>query len=209
MQGVPFYPSDGLTIPGPTEGMIPPTGPVDSNKPAVDEDGNSVGTADAILNVSLPIDAKVYVNGKLTRTQGEQRQFVSRALQAGRNYTYEVQAVLEGRGVMTRIVDLRAGESKTIDFDFDNRAEKITSVMVQVPENAKVVLAGNESMTRGPVRFFSTDSLQLGESWDNYTIEVTFDVNGESVTRAKTIAVVGGQSHDVSFMDEYERIASR
>ncbi|HMO92835.1 MAG TPA: TIGR03000 domain-containing protein [Pirellulaceae bacterium] len=204
------YSNEGMIIQPQGDGIVPPTGPVENQRPSIDnEDDNSAGTGNATLNVSLPVDAKVYVNGKLTRTPGELRQFVSRGLTRGVNYTYEIQAVLEGRGVITKVVDLVAGDNKTISFDFDRAAESVSSLIVYVPENAKVTLAGNESKSTGPVRFFSTETLATGQTWDDYTIEVTFEVDGETIQRAKTISVVGGKTHQVSFMEEYEAIASR
>ena len=82
----------------------------------------------ALLSVIVPQDARVYVNGMLTKTPGTHRQFVSYGLLAGYRYTYEVRTVVtrDGQGLSdTRVVRVRVGETRDLAFDFNLRADAV------------------------------------------------------------------------------------
>lgn len=200
---------DGVILEGPANMMPAPE--ASDTVPSIDgntdgQDGNSTSTGRAVLQVSLPVEAKVFVNGKLTQTEGSVRKYVSRNLKEGRKYEYELRAILDDGRALTKIVDLRAGQFKPVKFNFDN-VEKITSVTLHVPENAVVTLAGNETKAAGAIRYFSTKSLKPGQIWEDYTVKVSYPVNGRLVTKSRTIKVVGGESHHVRFDDA--AVASR
>ena len=58
------------------------------------------------------------------------------------------------------------------------------------------------------VREFKTGKLAAGESWDNYTIRVTLDRDGETLTKEKTITLKSGESQELSFEFDAPQIAS-
>jgi len=169
------------------------------------DDGATIDTrmtGDAFLNVKLPENATVFVNGRSTSTPGAQRQYVSRNLAYGVPFTYEVRAEIERDGkklTQTMSVDLLAGQNKNIEFDFDASSELITSVSLNVPENATVLLGGVETKTRGPVRYYSTKELGQGQAWEDYEVEVSIVKNGKTVTQTKTVDIKAGQSVNLSF----------
>jgi uncharacterized protein (TIGR03000 family) len=71
--------------------------------------------------VVVPADAKVYVNGYLTKSTGTRRQFVSFGLQPGFAYKYDVrvEVVRDGKVVeQNRVAVLRAGATEGLSFDF-------------------------------------------------------------------------------------------
>ena len=79
---------------------------------------NGTGRA-AVLSVHVPTDAKVYVNGMLTRSTGSDRRYVSNGLRPGFNYTYEVRAITERNGQTVedrKVVQLQAGQSADVNF---------------------------------------------------------------------------------------------
>lgn len=176
-------------------------------------DANPMGDDTAVLNVSLPAQAVVYVNGKRTRTPGSFRSYVSRNLEPGKRYTYEVTAEVEENGKpvsRTKVVQLTAGSRHNVDFDFDVQDQLLTSVTLFVPDNAKVFLGGAQTRAVGPVRYFSTTSLKNGEKWDDYTVRVVLDQNGEEVVREKRIDVAAGESVQLSFdFEDGGKIAAR
>jgi uncharacterized protein (TIGR03000 family) len=75
-----------------------------------------------VLTVWVPNDAKVTINGLLTKSTGSKRQFVSYGLQPGYTYNYEVKAevVREGRIVTeSQTVAITAGERGGVAFGFN------------------------------------------------------------------------------------------
>ncbi len=79
----------------------------------------------AILTVYVPAEAKVTINGKLTRTAGSKRQYVSFGLMPGFSYKYEVKAELVRDGQLvedTKVISLTAGERGALAFGFNLRS---------------------------------------------------------------------------------------
>jgi uncharacterized protein (TIGR03000 family) len=72
------------------------------------------------LIVTVPANAKVWVNGKLTRSIGEQRQFSSSGLKLDASYEYQVRAeyVRDGKPVREeKSVLLTAGKTGSMTFN--------------------------------------------------------------------------------------------
>jgi len=165
----------------------------------------------AILQVSLPERAKVYVNGQPTSTAGAVRRYVSRHLDDGRRYYYRVVAELDGQRLEQK-VELQAGEVTPIKFEFAEQRPRETLVTLRVPENASVTLAGNRSASvnkPGNVRKFTTRMLQPGETWTGYEIEISYQQDGQVVRKSQTLDIEGGKSHVVDFVNDIEKVAVR
>ena len=174
-----------------------------------------------ILTVVVPEDAKVYMNGQLTKTPGTHRQYISRGLQSGQRYTYEVQAIVNRGGQAlkdTQVVQVRAGQTAQVAFQFDRVrpaqmdqvAEAVrTTLTLQVPEDAKVVLAGNLTGAAGATRRYTTTGLAQGEKWEDYRVLVTAVRKGRTVTQERTIRLTGGESKLLHFQLDDERVATR
>jgi uncharacterized protein (TIGR03000 family) len=192
----------GATMPAP--GSTVPAAPVPGSQ-------TSTMKADGLLAVNVPDDAKIYVNGQATSSIGEARQYVSRDLTAGYNYTYEVRAevVRDGRTVeQVKKVDLRAGETAKVAFEFGSSSTE-TSLTLHVPADAKVYLAGNATKAGGETRVFRTTGLNGGKAWDNYTVRVELERGGRTLTKEETISLKAGQSQEMSFEFDGDKIASR
>lgn len=179
----------------------PLTPPANQSQPSGDNKDTST-SGDARLQVQLPADAIVYVNGKRTRTEGALRSYVSRHLDVGRQYPYEVKAVVVRNGqelTQTKVVDLSAGLDKSIAFDFDADAELLTSLSISVPEDAKIVLDGTPTSTAGSFRYFSTKALAPGQVWSKYEVSATVVRDGKEITRRKVIRLSAGDSQQLAF----------
>ena len=84
----------------PSEPPVLDQGPM----PSTDAPQTMNGTGrSAVLSVHVPNDAKVYVNGMLTRSTGSDRRYVSNGLRPGFNYTYEVRAITDATAKRSKI----------------------------------------------------------------------------------------------------------
>jgi uncharacterized protein (TIGR03000 family) len=195
----PMAPGDAAPAPAPAPGdALPP--------PA---SGASYRAGKAMILVNVPTDAKVFVNGMATTSQGEQRSFVSRGLSTGYRYTYEVrvQAKRDGQTVeQVKTVQLRAGDNVDLAFDLPKGGLE-TVLTVHVPADAKVFLGGNETSATGTVRTFSTSTLPAGQEWANYKVRVEFERNGEVVSREEVVSLKAGDDRTLRFDLDTEKVA--
>jgi uncharacterized protein (TIGR03000 family) len=189
-------------------GAVPMT-PATPAAPAPGE--TSIQRTDGLLSVNVPEDAKIFVNGTATSSTGAERQYVSRDLTGGYNYSYEVRAevVRDGKTVeQVKTVNLRAGETAQVAFDFPAEETAPTSLTVHVPADAKVYLSGNATKATGETRIFRTTGLTTGKAWDNYTVKVEVERGGRLVVQEKTITLTGGETQELSFDFETDKVAS-
>ena len=184
--------------------------PGESNLPGGYYDGNSEPTPDdgfgaqdddttymprrgkAILSLDVPRDARVYINDKLTQTEGTRRSYVSRNLTRGQEYRYRVKVVsdIDGKEVTkSRVITMRGGESNVVAFNFK---PIVTRVVVRVPEDAKVIIDGKETSTKGSYRAFSTEKLKSG-NWEDYSVEVSVVRDGKTLTRKEKFDLSAGE----------------
>jgi uncharacterized protein (TIGR03000 family) len=73
----------------------------------------------ALIAVRVPADAEVLVMGAKTEQKGTNRLFASPALEAGKNYTYELKAHWTQNGKEfneTRSIGVQAGQRARVDF---------------------------------------------------------------------------------------------
>jgi len=83
----------------------------------------SVGPGVAQLNMSVPAQAVVFINGRKTASQGANRSYLSQGLRNDATYRYvvSVQVARGGRVIEdTRELTLRANENKSVSFDFSD-----------------------------------------------------------------------------------------
>ena len=171
--------------------------------------GHYVGSVsnDARLAVSVPADARITVNGRSTRSMGDLRRYVSRGLQPGKEYRYEIRAQVTRDGQEldeTKVVSIRASDQTQLAFNFNSAkvvAQKPveTRLTVKLPATATLKLAGAETAKSGSVRTFSTTKLAADSKWDGYRVEVTYEHDGRTLTREKTISLKGGDAMTLAF----------
>lgn len=120
----------------------PPLGIPNANPPVLSPDNGTLpllpghtsiesGPGESgVLTVWVPYEAKVTINGMLTKSTGSKRHFVSYGLQPGYTYKYEVKAevVREGKIVTERqTVSLTAGDRGGVAFGFNNPPENLAA----------------------------------------------------------------------------------
>jgi uncharacterized protein (TIGR03000 family) len=162
----------------------------------------AIGYNEIHLIVNLPEEAKMFVNGNATSSTGKSRHFVSRDLQPGQSYRFDLKMVVEQDGETVerhKTVVLESGRGEEVTFDSVSVAESTepveTVLRLNVPEGAVVFLGNNETKTQGSSRIYRTRQLRDGEAWDDYEIKVTFD----GVTKNQTIRLIGGDDLELSF----------
>ena len=164
----------------------------------------------ALLAIRVPDSAKVFVNGYETKSTGPYRQFVSSGLDAGKSYSYEVRAELDGQ-VATKLVSVQTGQRANLTFDFADPVSAVTETVLtlHVPEGAEVTLAGADTKQAGAKRVYSTKRLAPGETWDNYVVRVSLEKNGRKLTKERSISLEGGQHFEMHIDFNEDAIASR
>jgi uncharacterized protein (TIGR03000 family) len=83
------------------------------------EAGSADAASAAEINVKVPADAELWLDGNPTKLRGESRTFVSPVLQPGGTFTYEFTArwMKDGKPVeVSRSVEIRAGAKTTVDL---------------------------------------------------------------------------------------------
>jgi uncharacterized protein (TIGR03000 family) len=152
------------------------------------------------LTVNVPSTAKVFVNNKPTTSSGSVRQFISRGLQHGKTYKFDVRAEIttaDGEVIQEeKSVVVVPGADEHLQFAFEQSSAKIqTALKLNVPEGAKVTLAGNPTKATGTERVYQSSHLKLGESWDDYVVEVELD----GKVKRQSIRLIGGDELALTF----------
>jgi uncharacterized protein (TIGR03000 family) len=128
--GVPGAIPGMMTVPGgptpanPTPAAKPAEGPNAPTPAAPAPGAETQVTPDnsGMLTITVPYDAKVTINGMVTKSTGSHRQFVSYDLKEGFSYKYEVTAevVRDGKIIEdTKTVVLTAGATNVVAFGFN------------------------------------------------------------------------------------------
>jgi uncharacterized protein (TIGR03000 family) len=109
------------SLPGPLYGPEPALEPPLNGSGSLLDSGAAEDTS-GVLTIYVPEDAKVQINGYLTRSEGVRRQYISHGLKPGFSYKYEIRAEVLRRGetlTTTRTVVLKAGDVRAVALDFD------------------------------------------------------------------------------------------
>ena len=101
---------------------------------------------------------------------------------------------------------LTPGSIETLEFQLAEPKAAETVLTLNVPVDAKVVLAGNGTKSVGETRTYRSQELTPGQVWEDYKILVTW--NGQ--VKEKTIRLIGGDEMEISFsFDDNQKIALR
>ena len=174
-----------------------------STDPTLEAEGS------AVINVTVPTEATVFVNNKETTSMGPSRSYVSNSLKPGQTYLYNFRVQFEENGqtvVKNEAIKLSAGDRVAISFAGNNDAQLAvaparakTELTLSVPEDAKVYLAGSATSQRGALRTYATHRLNEGQSWDGYTIRVEVERNGKTEVKEETVTIIGGEKYELAF----------
>lgn len=120
-------------LPSPTPGASPFSEPAPTPNRGVNPTSYVVPSRDGsgLITVYVPAEAKVFVNGRQTKSNGTRREYVSYGLQDGLQYRYTILAQVERDGKLyeeTREVILTAGAKKGVAFSFQFPSEAIAGL---------------------------------------------------------------------------------
>lgn len=168
------------------------------------------------INLHVPGDAKVFINGVATTSSGLRRNYISRGLEAGKQYTFEVRAevIRDGETVSeTKSVTLGGGKSANLDMQLEGNELVAgkgvkTALIIRVPADAKIILAGQPTSSTGEVREFATDRLADG-AWTNYPIRAEITKNGRTIVEERQITLKSGETKEISIDFVEAELASR
>jgi uncharacterized protein (TIGR03000 family) len=184
--------------------------PINAEPDVAQPDAVTMTTGNTSIKVTLPADAKVFVNDAPTTSTGAERSYVSRGLRTGMTYSYNIRVeyLKDGKPVSeSEQVKLSAGETVSLTFgqaddamaemEADEPVE--TEVKVEVPEDARVFLSGSPTRQTGRLRTYSSTQLAAGQRWEGYTVRVEVDRDGQTLVREKKLTVEGGGSYELAF----------
>jgi uncharacterized protein (TIGR03000 family) len=92
---------------------------------------DSEGTR-GLIGVSVPAEARVFINGLETKSRGSYREYVSYGLKSGFTYKYEIRAEIARQGRLvedTRTVYLTAGARKQVAFHLEAEPEEAIAAL--------------------------------------------------------------------------------
>ncbi|MDA7978193.1 MAG: TIGR03000 domain-containing protein [Pirellulales bacterium] len=197
-----------------------PAQPGPADLPAGETGGASAylqGNNAALIAVTVPEGAEVYINDAATTSTGTQRRYISRGLEAGKNYTYRVTAKVFRDGKQyedTKVVDLTTGDSTAIAFDpnLGNVEEVVpvnTTLIVTMPADAKLMLAGKDTNSSGDRRQFTTTHLREGETWESYVVRGELERDGQTLVATQYVDLAAGEVREIKLDFDVATIAAR
>ncbi|MHB1038042.1 MAG: TIGR03000 domain-containing protein [Pirellulales bacterium] len=190
----------------PPTDLIPaaPLTPVPKAKTPGKTSSNAVRTS-GLLSVQVPEDAKIFINGLPTASTGIQRRYLSRNMEPGSRYTFEVRAemVRDGKTLTeTKVARLEAGQRAKMAFEFSAPAEQAaaspaqTTLILHVPADAVVFLAGKPTRATGAVRQFSSTKVT---EWSRYPVRVVLQRDGRTLAKEETVSLRAGETRELTF----------
>lgn len=195
--------------PAPVDPNAPQVGPGNTEETGIYRDDSQ----NSVLALEVPEGAEVFINGQATSTTGAERRYAVHDMDPNQEYRYDVKVVFNRDGlaqVKENSVVLKPGFEHKLAFDF---SELTTTLTLDVPADARVLLCGQPTSKTGTSRTFSTRSLKAGETWENYRVEVQTLQNGEWVTLEQTIDLRAGETRHLALgiegMAAVESVVSR
>ena len=184
----PAPPAAPPVLPGAIPGALTPSGegappivPPTPSKTSIEQKGEN----GCLLTVWVPEEAKVTINGRLTKSTGSRRQFVSYGLKPGLSYKYEVKA---------EIVRERPWSASTTYTE--NQV-----VRSQNGGNFYVCVAGGASGTLAPTEPWVGETFHDGSvTWRNVGPDYRGPgYRGMTVTATQTVSLTAGGREGVAF----------
>jgi uncharacterized protein (TIGR03000 family) len=168
----------------------------------------AASTNRAQVEVKLPADARLFVDGRALSATGTARWFQTPALETGREfyYTVKVEAVRDGEKVSkTERVYVAANRTARVDFSDlgwetakDAEPAAPAKVTVELPSDAKLYVDDVACPLSSATRSFQTPELRPGQKYA-YTLRAEVVRDGKTVTKVRKVEMRSGASVTVKF----------
>jgi uncharacterized protein (TIGR03000 family) len=84
-----------------------------------------------------------------------------------------------------------------------------TVVTLNVPADARVELAGAPTRLHGTRRVFATTGLPAGKVWKDYKVVVSWERAGRTISKERTLTILGGERYELSFGADADALAHK
>ena len=108
-------------------------------------------------------------------------------------------------GSRTKTASLKVGDVARLTLNADEPLT--TTIVLRVPSNAKVFLAGEATTLTGEVREFTTNKLTDGQQWAKYSIRVEVQRDGRTMVEEKIVTLKAGERRELSIDPEVAAVA--
>jgi uncharacterized protein (TIGR03000 family) len=202
------------------------------NKAGVLGELRESGASPAHVTVKLPADSKLIVDGQLTDRTSAVREFVTPPLEAGKPYSYLMEALIEQDGKQLSLkkrVPIEPGQKITVDFDFASSdtvartgpraaieetsslvtSQKVrTRFVVSLPEKARLYVDGHSAILKPGNRELFTPELPAGELYD-YTFRVEYVIDGSTKSVGRRVSFRAGEDQKLDLDPTAKAIVRR
>ncbi|HMP79409.1 MAG TPA: TIGR03000 domain-containing protein [Pirellulaceae bacterium] len=167
---------------------------------------------EVLLDLAVPPDAVVTINGHPTESRGGSRQYIARRLNPVRDYSFEIKAVILRDGqewAHSTTLSTRSGQRQQVSMDevAFSPVPSTTTLIVHLPADARLKIAGSDTTQTGSERVFVTSALRPGESWSDYHLVAEVERDGQIVREERVVELRGGQTHEIAL--ELQPMATR
>lgn len=154
----------------------------------------------ATVIVTLPADARLYVDGQLMTLTGTVRTFRAPGLRPNAKYTYTIRVEMERNGKKvedSKTVEIQPGQTTQVLFTEPTTPTSGTARLdIKIPEGATLTVEG-QTLKSGQ-QSIQTPALEAGKDYV-YTLKLENDRNGRKETLTRDVNFRAGEVIAVSF----------
>ncbi len=204
----------------PAPNWVPSPQPIPNAAPPA-ETISVLENSQALLELKVPADAQVWIQGMVTRSQGTVRMYRLTGLPAGapQQVTLQVAVPVDGSvQYFARELGITRGEQAMVRFDprsaegegwiahrrVPHRAH--TELLVHLPDGARLTLAGQPVVGRGTTWRFTTDALHEGETWNDYPVCLEWEQHGQIQMVERRLTISGGARHELDLTHQSDAV---
>lgn len=163
-----------------------------------------------MLDLTVPADAQVEINGRLTRSIGTIRKFTAHLSKRENEKPVKVRVTVKRDGELlaySKEFSPRGGGWLHQSISETDLAPALTTTLiVSAPADSRLTLAGKSFEPGELTRIFTTTRLAEGEVWSGYQVQAELEVDGKTVLVERFLEVVAGQEH---FVDLFPLLENR
>lgn len=164
----------------------------------------------ATVVVTLPADAKLFIDGVLSTLDTAVRVFRTPELRPGVKYSYELKIAVDRGGKpqeTTKIVDVEAGKTARVHFPEPGAAGSTARIQIAMPANATLYVDDAKWPSPGSATI-QTPPLETGKDYE-YKLKLERPTDGTPEIITRTVVIQAGSDVKVDFNLAADAVASR